>query len=82
MEDETENLEAQETPESEEPSVSSGGSGSIMWLAVLVAAAVVAGAGGFVLARFLGAAVAPVQAQAAQAQTPAEPEATGTGSDE
>ena len=73
MEDETENLETQEAPESEEPSVASGGSGSIMWLAMLVAAAVVAAAGGFVLARFLGAAVAPAQAQAAQTETPPEP---------
>ena len=76
MEDEAENLETQEAPESEEPSVASGGSGSVMWLAVLVVAAVVAAAGGFVLARFLGAAVAPAQAQAAQAEAPPKSEVT------
>jgi len=75
MEDEAKNLETQEAPESEEPSVASGGSGSIMWLAVLVAAAVIASAGGFVLARSLGAGAA-AQAQAAKAQAPPEPEAT------
>jgi len=76
MEDEAENLETQEAPESEEPSVASGGSGSIMWLAVLATAAAVASAGGFALARFLGAAAAPAQAQAAQAQAPPGPKAT------
>ena len=76
MEDEAENPEAQETPENEEPSVASGGSGFIMWLAVLATAATVASAGGFALARFLGAAATPAQAQAAQSQsTPAESEA-------
>lgn len=75
MEDEAENLETQEAPESEEPSVASGGSGSIMWLAVLVAAAVIASAGGFVLARSLGAG-ATAQTQPAQTETPPEPAAT------
>ena len=79
MENEAENLDTQEAAESEEPSAASGGSGSFMWLAVLVAAVVIASAGGFVMARFLGGPASPKQAGAAQASakgTPAEPQAT------